>query len=131
MGQQQLLLIVLGVITVGIAVIVGINLFNESSRQNNRDAMIIDLQNLAMMAQAHYKKPVQLNGGGNSFTNSNGGVAWAIPELLRENVNGTYSISSSSPAIIVITGIGVVSNGVPVEVNITVTSNNATVSVIH
>jgi hypothetical protein len=28
MGQQQLLLIVLGVIVVGIAVVVGINLFN-------------------------------------------------------------------------------------------------------
>src|SRR3989339_505095 len=49
MGQQQLLLIVLGVIIVGIAVVVGINVFTASSSQANRDATISDLTNLASL----------------------------------------------------------------------------------
>ncbi len=35
MGQQQLLLIVLGVIVVGIAVVVGINLFNANAEASS------------------------------------------------------------------------------------------------
>ena len=40
MGQQQLLLIVLGVIVVGIAVVVGINLFNASAEEANKDGIV-------------------------------------------------------------------------------------------
>ena len=40
MGQQQLLLIVLGVIVVGIAVVVGINLFNANSISSDRDGVV-------------------------------------------------------------------------------------------
>ena len=64
MGQQQLLLIVLGVIVVGIAVVVGINLFNASAVSANRDGVVSDLNNLGAMAQQHYKKPASMGGGG-------------------------------------------------------------------
>ncbi|MBI2417017.1 MAG: hypothetical protein HYV28_03805, partial [Ignavibacteriales bacterium] len=57
MGQQQLLLIVLGVIIVGIAIVVGINLFRASAIDANRNGVISDLNNLAAMAQQYYKKP--------------------------------------------------------------------------
>jgi len=46
MGQQQLLLIVLGVIIVGIAVVVGINLFNANATNANRDGVISDLNKI-------------------------------------------------------------------------------------
>ena len=39
MGQQQLLLIVLGVIVVGIAVVVGTKLFNANAVSSNRDGV--------------------------------------------------------------------------------------------
>ena len=39
MGQQQLLLIVLGVIVVGIAVAVGMNQFSTSATEANRDGL--------------------------------------------------------------------------------------------
>ena len=67
MGQQQLLLIVLGVIVVGIAVVVGINLFNASSIEANRDGVVSDLNNLGAMAIQFYKKPVSMGGGGRAF----------------------------------------------------------------
>ena len=68
MGQQQLLLIVLGVIVVGIAVVVGINLFNASSVEANRDGVVSDLNNLGAMAIQFYKKPVSMGGGGRALT---------------------------------------------------------------
>ena len=73
MGQQQLLLIVLGVIIVGIAVVVGINLFTANSQQANRDNIIADLIAAGSMAHQYYRKPVALGGGGNTFT------GWTMP----------------------------------------------------
>ena len=78
MGQQQLLLIVLGVIIVGIAVVVGINVFTASSLDANKNALVSDLTNLASMAQQYYRKPAALGGGDQAFTD------WtSLPALLR------------------------------------------------
>jgi len=60
MGQQQLLLIVLGVIIVGIAIVVGINLFTANAIESNRNGVISDLSNLGAMAQQYYKRPTTL-----------------------------------------------------------------------
>ena len=46
MGQQQLFLIILGVIIVGIAIAVGLSLFTAQSIQSSRDAIINYLDNL-------------------------------------------------------------------------------------
>ncbi len=81
MGQQQLLLIVLGVIIVGIAVVVGINVFTASSYQANQDAVTADLTTLASMAQQFYRKPTALGGGGNTFT------GWTVPDQLQNTSN--------------------------------------------
>ena len=93
MGQQQLLLIVLGVIIVGIAVVVGINVFTASSSQANRDGVISDLTNLASLAQQHYRKPTALGGGGNAFT------GWTIPAALDTTGNGTYSVTVAAQTV--------------------------------
>lgn len=99
MGQQQLLLIVLGVIIVGIAVVVGINVFTASSSQSNRDAVIADLTNLASMAQQFYRKPSALGGGNNSFT------GWAIPTNLTSTGNGSY-VANVQGTTVTLTGTG-------------------------
>lgn len=67
MGQQQLLLIVLGVIIVGIAVVVGINVFSSSAMDASRDQVIAQLTNLSAKAQQHFRKPTAMGGGDNSF----------------------------------------------------------------
>ena len=99
MGQQQLLLIVLGVIIVGIAIVVGINLFQASAVDANRNAVVADLNNLAAMAQQFYKKPASLGGGGNTFT------GWTIPTGLASNANGTYAVTVAAQTL-TITGTG-------------------------
>lgn len=70
MGQQQLLLIVLGVIIVGIAIVVGINLFNANAESSTQDSIVAQGTNIGALAQQYYKKPIALGGGGNSFTPS-------------------------------------------------------------
>lgn len=99
MGQQQLLLIVLGVIIVGIAVVVGINVFTASSSQANQDAVIADLTNLASLAQQHYRKPTALAGGGNTFT------GWIIPGSLDTTGNGTYTATVGAQSVTLV-GVG-------------------------
>lgn len=93
MGQQQLLLIVLGVIIVGIAVVVGINVFTASSSQANRDAVIADLTNLASLAQQYYRKPTALGGGGNTFT------GWTVPAALDTTGNGVYTATVAAQSV--------------------------------
>lgn len=99
MGQQQLLLIVLGVIIVGIAVVVGINVFTASSSNANRDAVVSDLTNLASNAQQYYRKPTALGGGGNTFT------GWTIPTNLVTTPNGSYSATVAAQSVTLV-GIG-------------------------
>jgi len=93
MGQQQLLLIVLGVIVVGIAVVVGINLFNANAVSSNRDGVVSDLNNLGAMAQQFYKKPTSMGGGGNTFT------GWELPQELDTTANGNYGVTVAAQSV--------------------------------
>ncbi len=102
MGQQQLLLIVLGVIIVGIAVVVGINLFNANAEESTKDGVVSDCTNLGAMAQQYYKKPTSMGGGGNSFT------GWILPGTgvpggLDSTAYGLYTAAPTA-ADVVITG---------------------------
>ncbi len=81
MGQQQLLLIVLGVIIVGIAVVVGINVFTASSIEANKSALVADLQTIGSMSQQYYRKPTAMGGGGNTFT------GWTVSPSLVKTAN--------------------------------------------
>ncbi len=78
MGQQQLLLIVLGVIVVGIAVVVGINLFNANAETSTQDSVVSQGTNIGALAQQYYKKPTLWEDGG-SFTDFNTEVFTKLP----------------------------------------------------
>jgi Tfp pilus assembly protein PilE len=101
MGQQQLLLIILGVIVVGIAVAVGISMFSDNAVSANRDAVSNDLVNLAARAQQFYRRPTALGGGGNSFVGLTADVA-GLAKLTNmsggKNANGTYSVKTAGSA---------------------------------
>jgi hypothetical protein len=124
MGQQQLLLIVLGVIVVGIAVVVGINLFNANAIASNKDAVASDLTNLGAMAQQYYKKPASMGGGANKFD------GWLIPTGLDSTANGTYSCASPAGQSITISAIGTENgaNGSKITAHATVTPTNISVT---
>lgn len=111
MGQQQLLLIILGVIVVGIAVAVGITMFQDNAVSANRDAVVNDLVNLSARAQQYYRRPASLGGGQNNFSglNTNG-----ISKLVNvpsgstqwTNANGTYVVLSATDSNVVLEGTG-------------------------
>lgn len=106
MGTQQLLLIVLGVIIVGIAVVVGINIFGSNAEQANKDALTQDCLRIASAAQGFFRKPTMLGGGDNAFDGieitdcgmSDNGSGDG------ENVNGTYTITTAAGNDFVVTG---------------------------
>jgi hypothetical protein len=109
MGQQQLLLIILGVIVVGIAVAVGITMFADNAVSANKDAVTNDLVNLASRAQQFYRRPAALGGGQGSWSGSTSGITLsAITQLTSRptNANGTYSLGTVSATSVILTGLG-------------------------
>ena len=98
MGQQQLLLIILGVIIVGIAIAVGISMFSSGSVQSNKDGIINDLNNLAANGYQYRIRPTTMGGGGGGYT------GYLIPTKLASNENGAYVTTSVSASSITFQG---------------------------
>jgi hypothetical protein len=133
MGQQQLLLIVLGLVIIGVAIVVGINLFKGNAVEVKRNNIIDDCLNLATLAQQHYKIPGAIGGGNNSYDGSAGGTAWQIPSQMVENANGHFQIQSISRNELKILGTGneVVTGNDSVQVVVTVTPSDISTQIIH
>src|SRR5690606_33792750 len=62
MGQAQLLLIVLGVVLVGIAIIAGIQAYDQNNRKASLDALTHDAVRMASDLQVWAQKPEQFGG---------------------------------------------------------------------
>ena len=126
MGQQQLLLILLGIIVVGIAIIVGINLFRANAIETKRNNVTNELVNLASMAQQYYMKPGSLGGGSRTFS------GWAIPTELSVTANGHFTAVVSQEDV-VITGVGneVVTGNDSVTVKIKVMATSFVTTIIY
>jgi hypothetical protein len=106
MGQQQLILVVLSVIVVGIAVVMGIDMFNSGAEAANIDAVVNDLVNMGARAQQYYVKPAEMGGGGRTFT----GIT--IDDIgVASNDNGTYEITDTQAQQITITGTPAIAGG--------------------
>jgi hypothetical protein len=71
MGQQQLLLLVLSTVIVGLATVAGIQAFSENQAQASQDALTQRGTALASEIAAVQKKPTQL--GGIDLTSNNPG----------------------------------------------------------
>lgn len=126
MGQQQLLLIVLSVIIVGVAIAVGVTQFRSSAVDSNRQALIADMVNLAAKAQRYYRTPAQLGGGGQSF------VGFALSSIESSNANGTYTATVTNDSTMSIVGIGTETGNDganEVKATVTVTPDTITTSI--
>ena len=127
MGQQQLLLIVLGIIIVGIAIAVSIQLFRSNAIEAKRDILIEETTTLGVMALQYFKKPAELGGGSKSF------LGWTIPSQMVTTANGSFKTStvSSDEVIIIGTGTEVVTGTDSIEVQTTVTANKINSIIIN
>ncbi len=128
MGQQQLLLIALGTIVVGIAVAVGMNQFSSSAVEANRDRLILDLNFLSVSAQAYYKKQAEFGGGNNSFT------GFELPDFYSDYENGTIKvviIKNGDEVKITATGTEKGMDGKKVKIRANVNSISFTIKIIN
>jgi len=112
MGQQQLLLVILVTIIVGIATVVAINTFGSAADSANLDAVRQDVASIAAAAQGYYMKPTMLGGGGRAFNTGDGitfeQFAFAATHIDSDgktacNENGTYAISGEAAGEFTIT----------------------------
>jgi len=92
MGQQQLLLIILGVIIVGIAIAVGISQFGAHSTQANKDGVTSSLVNISANAYQFKIRPTTMGGGGGTY------IGYIVPTKMTSDDNGTYAIQGSATA---------------------------------
>ena len=107
MGQQQLLLLVLGTIINGLALVVGINTFTIGLSNSNEISVRKDIIYIASKLEQFYKPLIELGGGILSFPSSlsfpniglyfikDGGEAGAT----FSNLNGMYSLSVANKTV--------------------------------
>lgn len=119
MGQQQLLLVILVTIIVGIATVVAINIFGQAADQANVDAVRQDLMAASVQAQAIWSRPALMNGADRDFNTYSGSIGQLLallnipntdsdfdPESSTsiENENGVYSLEIGGENSLTITG---------------------------
>ena len=97
MGQQQLLLIVLGVILVGVAVVLGIQYFGTGAEEGAKNELLAHSQIIGSTAQEWFNKPASMDGGGLTFA---GFKAYFDDKLLKlhSTTYGDYTIPDDGDA---------------------------------
>ena len=75
MGQQQLLLLVIGIVIVGLAVVVGIQQFGEGSKKADLDYLTSEAVRMATGASAWRTTPAAMGGGNGSASFAAFGLA--------------------------------------------------------
>ena len=102
MGQQQILIIVLGVILVGLAVATGVTYFTGASVASNRDGIVHNLAALGGMAYGYKLGALPLGGGGTTYQ------GFTIPSKFTADENATYTstVSDSSVTLTAVSKLG-------------------------
>jgi len=126
-GQQQILLIVLALIIVGVAIAISVQLFRANAIEAKRDILVEETTYLGTMAIQYFKKPEELGGGNQDFT------GWQIPSQMVQTANGNFMIAAVTADEVTITGTGseVVTGTDSIKVQTIVTANGIQTIVIN
>jgi len=134
MGVQQLTLIVLSVIIIGISVSVGIYMFNQTLIRHNRIAIIDDMNIFAGVANTYYNTPGDMGGGDRVWdVDAMGpwfGYNYDAANNSISNDNGSFVFSSDGDILTILaTGNEIGTNGsTNVEVILTLTGETSAIS---
>lgn len=104
MGQQQLLLVILVTIIVGVATVVAISVFGKGAENANIDATRQDGLTLGAMAQSWVIKPELLGGGNGEFTNVTVddigfGYDQKTSDLVFSNANASFIMTPGTTSL--------------------------------
>ena len=122
MGQQQLILLVLATVIIGIAIVVGIRAFTENDAKANADAMTQDAVRMASDIQAWTKKPEPFGGAapGEDWTDATfADIGYAAVAGVYTNINGAFVLSTLATGRL-ITGTNLADDGLTVRNRVTV-----------
>jgi hypothetical protein len=104
MGQQQLLPLLLAAIVVGVAIILGMEMFAQESRTAERDEIHLRVLEVVGRAQDWYKRPQALGGGGRSFVS----ISWAKLNVKPTTDRAVFTMTSKLINSFVLTGTSLV-----------------------
>jgi len=109
MGYQQMLMLVLSILIIGISTVIGIQMFNNEMMNFNRKAVISDMNIFAGVANAYYMTPVNMGGGNRTWDVDQLGFWFGYNYDANNNSisndNGVY-VFTSSEDVLTIEGIG-------------------------
>ena len=97
MGQQQLILLVLATVIVGVAIVVGIRAFTENDAKANADALMQDAVRMANDIQAWTKKAEPFGGApaGEDWDDATfADIGYAASSGTYTNLNGEFTLTS-------------------------------------
>lgn len=102
MGQQQLLPLVLSAIIVGAAILLGLEKFNQERKgDRHKDEIQQYLLTAAGSAQAWYRRPAGMGGGGRSFAQ----ITWKHINTSANTDFAVFSMSVKQQASFLLTGV--------------------------
>jgi len=101
MGQQQLLLLILGAVIVGLAILIGMEMFSQNAVMTTRDTVRQAVLDASVRAQAWYRFPLRNGGGGWSFD----GFDLTKINFKTPTIRGQFSVTNVAPIGFRLTGI--------------------------
>jgi hypothetical protein len=127
LGQQQLLLILLGLVVIAIAIAIGMSLFRAHAISSKRDILTNETIDMAAQAISYYKRAKEFGGGGKSF------IGWQIPPQVQNTINGSYIIGDvyNDHVILIATGTEVVTGNDSIKVKTTVYEDRYQIEIIN
>lgn len=128
MGQQQLLMVVLSMVLVGVAIVVGMTMVQVNAMEHTRATLTQDLLHFAGKARGYYWRPSYLGGAHRDFTNimSMNLFVWS------ENENGRYYIESATKDELILAGVGnLVIGGDSVRVRLSVNERTSRIEYLN
>ncbi len=129
MGAQQLMLVVVGMVIVGIAIVVAVDMFQAEAIESSRNALIGDLNFFAGRAREYYMKPANLGGGSHDFS----GITIRSLAAHAQNDNGRFFIESADRDQLILVGVGwvVSSDGDTISVRMRVNERTNIIEILH
>jgi len=104
MGQQQLLLLIIGVVLVGLAVVAGMTAFHEASRKDEADSLVSHTLDVATSAYYWKSKNDPFAGGDQSYERL-GTDGMAQLAMQRDRMRGLFDITNAWADSIEITAV--------------------------
>lgn len=108
--RQQLLLVILATIIVGISTIVAIHFFGSTAENANRDAIREDLSTAATHSQRLWARPEMMGGAGSDFSNLTAaqiaeriGIPGDIADAIITNEHAVYTVENPATNTLQIT----------------------------